>query len=87
MVIEGNREDSAVVYRYLRAHGPDTVPGIALACFPLRLGTADPLYARLFKKSVKRTLQSIEWIRAQGVDVTVTPWPGDLSRVSIEPVT
>jgi hypothetical protein len=70
------RADVEAVYRYLRDHGEATGVQIAEACFPLTFGSLDPLYKRLFRKSMAKTLLSVGWLRGQKVAITCLSKPG-----------
>lgn len=82
-VVEIDRDDAALVYRFLRDHGAATLVQITENCFPLAFGSADPLYRRLLKRGVSRTLASIEWMRRQGVDLSCVSVPGYPSEYSL----
>ena len=72
------RDDAAVVYRYLRDHGESTLSVIAEACFPTSLQGQGPASTlrHLKRRSVRRTLGSLEWMRSQGVALTCLSHPG-----------
>ena len=75
-VIESNRSESSLVYRFIRDNQPVTVQEIADGCFPITFGRADPLYGRLMKKSLEKTFASFLWLRAHGVALTCISRPG-----------
>lgn len=62
-----------MVYRHLRDVGPTTLLGLVDACFPTTFGTDDPLYDRLVKRSVRRVLKSVDFMRTQGVVIVLQP--------------
>ena len=75
------RSDAAIVYRWLKATaalGGSAVDEIAFQCFPLPItGGPDTTMKALRRRSVKRVLDSLLWIRAQGVVVAAVPGAAD----------
>jgi hypothetical protein len=70
------RSDAAVVYRWLRAvslEGGTSVDEIAFQCFPTMYGREDPAYRALARRGVTRVLDSLVWLRGQGVVVLALP--------------
>ena len=91
------RADAAVVYRYLRDHPGVTVVDMANALFPSPDEGPATTLAYLAKRSVRRVLDSLVWMRHQKVVLTAVPaeepggmttfWLGerviDLNRVAL----
>jgi hypothetical protein len=67
------RADAALVYRFLRDAGPSTVKDLASACFPIDVAGPESTQHALFKRSVRRVLDSIVWMRHQKVLITAVP--------------
>jgi hypothetical protein len=82
-----DRDDAALVYRYLRDHGAGSVAQIVDACFPtIQAGDAPPsTVLAIRRRSVSRALSSVQWMRDQGVVIfcEMSTSPGDLSRFSL----
>lgn len=86
MGIEGTadpfRADAALVWRWLREHQRGTVLQMAEACFPLDYGRDEPLYQRLMQGPRRRVLDSIVWMRHQGVLITCIPRDVDVDATT-----
>lgn len=73
MTDDPSRADAAVVYRSLRDVGAGSALEIASRCFPVSSeGPASTLIA-LRKRSVRRVLESVVWMRGQGVVISCIP--------------
>lgn len=79
------RDDAAAVYRFLRDVGPADAVTLAMKLFPWPMTHDIPesTMKALRKKSVKRVLEAITFMRGQGVDIAVSPRPGELSIVTL----
>lgn len=79
--MSSERDDAAVVYRWLRAttlEGGTGVDEIAFQCFPLPIeGGPDSTMSALRKRSVRRVLEALVWMRGSGVLVLALPARGD----------
>jgi len=75
------RADAAIVYRWLKAttlSGGCAVDEIAFQCFPIPIDSGPPSTMRaLGKRSVRRVLDSLLWMRAEGVVVLALPGASD----------
>jgi len=71
------REDAGIVWRALRDSAGVPLSAVTLAerCFPTAFGAADPLYASLRKRGLRRVFDSLVWMRHEGVVLTAVPTP------------
>ncbi len=82
------RDDAAVVYRHLRDVGPADAVTLAGSCFPLGpdVRSAPPsTVAALSKRSLKRVLESVLWLRAHGVTINLSQPGSTFEIVSSSP--
>ena len=70
-----DRDDAALVYRFLRGAGPEgrSVVEIAAEVFPWTLDAPATTVLAVQKRSVGRVLSAVVWMRAQGVALRVDP--------------
>jgi hypothetical protein len=71
-----DRDDAALVYRFLRDHGASEVAVIVVGCFPVL--DSGPMSSRLAvrKRSTARVLRAVTWMRGKGVEITLLSRPG-----------
>jgi hypothetical protein len=74
-----------LVYRVLSASGPLSAPEIALRAFPSTFGRDDPLFQTLQKRALRRTYDSLVWMRHHNAPVWAVPTP-DGTIFSLVPV-
>lgn len=67
------RPDAALVYRSLRDDGPQTALDLVERLFPPTTDAADPVRKALMKASYRRVIDSLVWMRHEGVRVHAYP--------------